>query len=102
VPIAFADFNAFGARAANVAELGRILPEGMVPDGFAIPFHFYDEFMKYNGFYDRARDMMALIQRRFRTLYRIRPTNLDFAMDIEFKITAEGRLRIKQARRWVE
>jgi hypothetical protein len=57
--IGFEDSNAFGAKAANVAELGKLLPIGMVPDGFAVPFYFYDEFMKYNGFYDRAREMMA-------------------------------------------
>ena len=27
-------------------------PDGTVPDGFAVPFYFYDEFMKHNGFYD--------------------------------------------------
>ncbi len=57
--IGFADSNSFGAKAANVAELARFLPAGMVPNGFAIPFYFYDEFMKHNGFYDRAREMMA-------------------------------------------
>lgn len=57
--IGFADSDRFGAKAANVAELARFLPDGMVPDGFAVPFYFYDEFMKYNGFYDRARAMMA-------------------------------------------
>ena len=31
----------------------------MVPDGFAVPFYFYDEFMKHNGFYDQAAAMMA-------------------------------------------
>ena len=31
----------------------------MVPDGFAVPFYFYDEFMKYNGFYEAATAMMA-------------------------------------------
>ncbi len=57
--IGFADSNAFGAKAANVAELAKFLPPGMVPDGFAIPFYFYDEFMKYNSFYGRATAMMA-------------------------------------------
>lgn len=47
-------------------------------------------------------DMMALTQRRFRTLYHVRSWDIDFAMDIEFKITADGRLEIKPARPWVE
>ncbi|MEN6577524.1 MAG: PEP/pyruvate-binding domain-containing protein, partial [Phycisphaerales bacterium] len=57
--IGFADSGSFGAKAANVAELARFLPDGMVPDGFAVPFYFYDEFMKHNGFYDQAVAMMA-------------------------------------------
>ena len=58
--IGFDDWNAFGVKAANVAELGRLgFPEGTVPGGFAIPFYFYDEFMKHNGFYERVRAMLA-------------------------------------------
>jgi len=57
--IGFADSDSFGAKAANVAELAKFLPDGMVPDGFAVPFCFYDEFMKYNGFYEMAGAMMA-------------------------------------------
>lgn len=56
--IGFADSNSFGAKAANVAQLGKFLPSGMVPNGFAVPFYFYDEFMKLNGFYERATAMM--------------------------------------------
>jgi hypothetical protein len=54
-----ADVSAFGAKAANVAELRQILPAGMVPDGAAVPFAFYDELMKANGLYDEAAQMMA-------------------------------------------
>ncbi len=57
--IGSADADSFGAKAANVAELRRFLPSGMVPDGFAVPFYFYDEFMKLNGFYEKATAMMA-------------------------------------------
>ena len=50
--IKFSDSSSFGVKAANVATLrGFGFPEGTVPDGFAIPFYFYDEFMKHNGFY---------------------------------------------------
>ena len=45
--IGFDDWDAFGVKAANVAELAKLgFPDGTVPEGFAIPFHFYDEFMK--------------------------------------------------------
>ena len=50
--IAFEDASRFGVKTANVATLRTFgFPEGTVPDGFGIPFYFYDEFMKYNGFY---------------------------------------------------
>lgn len=55
--VQFNDSDAFGAKAANVAELRRILPRN-APNGFAIPFYFYDEFMKFNGLYDEAQAMM--------------------------------------------
>ena len=58
--IGFDDWDAFGVKAANVAVLGTLdFPEGTVPDGFAIPFYFYDEFMKHNGFYARIETMLA-------------------------------------------
>ena len=45
--IGFEDWDAFGVKAANVAEMAKLgFPDGTVPDGFAIPFYFYDEFMK--------------------------------------------------------
>ena len=58
--IGFDDWDAFGVKAANVAVLGTLdFPEGTVPDGFAIPFYFYDEFMKHNDFYTRIETMLA-------------------------------------------
>ena len=58
--IGFDDWDAFGVKAANVAVLGTFgFPEGTVPDGFAIPFYFYDEFMKHNDFYTRIETMLA-------------------------------------------
>ena len=58
--IGFDDWTAFGVKAANVAVLGTLgFPEGTVPDGFAAPFHFYDEFMKHNGLYDDVEEMLA-------------------------------------------
>ena len=48
-----------GAKAANVAELRTMLPAGVVPDGYAIPFSFYDRFMRERGFYDDAREIIG-------------------------------------------
>ena len=57
--IGFEDWTAFGVKAANVAVLGNLgFPAGTVPDGFAIPFYFYDEFMKHNDFYTRIQNML--------------------------------------------
>ena len=58
--IEFDDWNAFGVKAANVAVLGTLdFPENTVPDGYAVPFYFYDEFMKHNGFYDDVEELLA-------------------------------------------
>ncbi len=58
--IGFEDYDAFGVKAANVAELGKLgFPAGTAPDGFAIPFYFYDEFMKHNNFYDDVDELLA-------------------------------------------
>ena len=58
--IGFENWTAFGVKAANVAVLGTLgFPEGTVPDGFAIPFYFYDEFMKAHDFYTRIETMLA-------------------------------------------
>ena len=58
--IGFGDWRTFGVKAANVAVLGTLgFPAGTVPGGFAIPFYFYDEFMKAGGFYDRIEQMLA-------------------------------------------
>lgn len=52
--IGFADSTAVGAKAANLAELRRLLPPEHVPDGFAVPFWFYHSFMEENEFYALA------------------------------------------------
>ena len=58
--IGFDDWDAFGVKAANVAVLRTLgFPEGTAPDGFAMPFYFYDEFMKHNNFYTRIETMLA-------------------------------------------
>lgn len=56
--VEFDDADAFGSKASNLAELHRIMPND-TPDGYAVPFYFYDEFMKYNRFYQVVEAMIA-------------------------------------------
>ncbi len=50
------DSIAFGAKAANLGELMNAKIVGAtVPNGFSVPFYFYDKFMADNGF-DKAID----------------------------------------------
>ena len=59
--IGFSDSASVGVKAANVAALGTLgFPDGAVPKGFAIPFHYYHEYMLHNGFYERAGDMLGI------------------------------------------
>lgn len=67
--IGFSDADAFGSKAANVAELQHIMPN-VAPDGFAIPFYFYDEYMEFNGFYAEVETMMADPQFQSDTSFR--------------------------------
>ncbi len=56
----FEQTSAFGAKAANLSELKRIMPAEMVPDGYAIPFYYYTEFMRHNGLDDYVARMLAI------------------------------------------
>lgn len=58
--ISFKDSASFGAKTTNVAAMLTFgFPDQTVPDGVAIPFYFYDEFMKYNGFYEDISKVLA-------------------------------------------
>jgi len=50
---------AFGGKASHYSGLTHIGPEVPVPDAFAIPMFFYDQFMKENGFYEDIDAMLA-------------------------------------------
>lgn len=57
--IEFEMSSAFGAKCANVATMRTFgFPEGTIPNGFGIPFYFYDEFMKFNNFYEEVDAMI--------------------------------------------
>ncbi len=58
--ISFDMSDGFGAKCTNVATMRTFgFPEGTIPDGFGIPFYFYQEFMAYNGFFDDIEIMIA-------------------------------------------
>ena len=58
--IEFSMSTAFGAKCSNVATMRKFgFPDGTIPNGFGVPFYYYDEFMKYNGFYDKVADMIS-------------------------------------------
>ena len=58
--IEFARYDAFGAKCANLATMRTFgFPDGTIPDGFGVPFYFYQEFMKYNGFFEEVAALLA-------------------------------------------
>lgn len=57
--ISFGMYDGFGAKVANVATMRTFgFPEGTIPNGFGIPFYFYQEFMKHNHFFEEIELMM--------------------------------------------
>lgn len=57
--ITFRMYDGFGAKVSNVATMRTFgFPEGTIPDGFGVPFYFYQEFMKHNGFFDKIKLMI--------------------------------------------
>lgn len=54
-----ADSIKFGSKSANLGEmLFKKIPGITVPDGFTVPFYWYDKFMKDNGFDATILDLM--------------------------------------------
>ncbi len=49
---------------------------------------------------NELRSYLTMIHNKFRGLYDV-DSEEDFAMEIEYKITSEGKLAIKQARPWI-
>ena len=51
--ISFDMSDSFGAKCTNIATMLQFgFPTNTTPDGFGIPFYYYQEFMKYNGFFE--------------------------------------------------
>lgn len=69
--IGFHESSSFGVKCANVATMRSFgFPDGTIPDGFGIPFYFYDEFMKFNDFYTQVHAMIN--DPAFRADYAVR------------------------------
>lgn len=50
----------FGAKAANLATMRTFgFAPGTIPDGFGIPFYYYQQFMEYNSFFDEVDEMLT-------------------------------------------
>ncbi len=82
LPLAEIDFEmstAFGAKCANVSTMRTFqFPDGTIPDGFGIPFYYYDEFMQFNNFYEEVQIMID---------------NPSFQYDINFRVDRLQTLR---------
>ena len=73
--ISFSGATRFGVKTANIATLRTLgFPEGTVPNGFGVPFYFYDAFMKHNGFYEEVE--VLLKDSEFQDSYDTRETAL--------------------------
>lgn len=73
--IGFSDASRFGVKTANMATLRTLgFPEGAVPNGFGVPFYFFDAFMKHNDFYAEAEALLK--DPEFQNNYDTRETGL--------------------------
>ncbi len=93
------DSVVYGAKAANLGEVANArIPSIIVPSGFAIPFHYYNEFMKANDFDDKIADF--LINDDFVHNPRIRRQKLEgFRREIQ-NGKFDAKLRAEILRQW--
>ena len=58
--ISFDMSDSFGAKCTNIATMLDFgFPENTTPNGFGVPFYYYQEFMKYNGFFDEIAELTS-------------------------------------------
>ena len=80
----YLDASRIGAKSANLAAMKTFkLKDGILPDGFVMPFYFYDEFMKHNGFYKTFEKMAD--SKQFQTDAKFRE---DALADLRARITS--------------
>lgn len=58
--ITFDMFDGFGAKCANIATMQTFgFPANTIPDGYGVPFYYYQEFMKYNDFFTDVEELLS-------------------------------------------
>ena len=57
--IGFSASHSIGSKAANIAEMNKFITDVDIPQGFAVPFYFYDQFMKENNLYEKIQELMT-------------------------------------------
>ena len=89
----------YGSKAANQGEmLHARVPGVIIPDGFSVPFHWYDQFMKRHKFDERIAEYMENLE--FVHNPRVRRQKLEqFRNDIQ-KAEFDKSLRAEVIRRW--
>jgi len=89
----------YGAKAANQGEIVNArIPGITVPDGFSIPFYWYEKFMDENGFNDRIGQMIDDLEFVHNPRYR-REKLEQFRNEIQ-KAPFDPALRAAVLRRW--
>ncbi|MEQ1764332.1 MAG: PEP/pyruvate-binding domain-containing protein [Pyrinomonadaceae bacterium] len=89
----------YGAKAANQGEILKARVPGIIlPDGFSIPFYWYDAFMKQHGFDERIGDLMEDLDFVHNPKYR-REKLEQFRNDIQ-KAEFDDGLRTAVIQRW--
>ncbi|HMT07521.1 MAG TPA: PEP/pyruvate-binding domain-containing protein [Pyrinomonadaceae bacterium] len=98
-----ADSIRYGSKSANLGEMiFRKIPGISIPDGFTVPYHWYDEFMKANKFYDVIIDLQDqndfVHNPRFRRQkldeFRASIMNGKFDADLRSKIIAQWKTQL--------
>ena len=58
--IEFTMSDGYGAKCTNVATMLSFgFPDKTIPDGFGVPFYYYQEFMKFNNFFENIKAMVS-------------------------------------------
>lgn len=57
--IDFKMYDGFGAKCSNIATMHNFnFPENTIPNGYGVPFFFYQEFIKHNNFFEVINSML--------------------------------------------